>query len=104
MEEIKNENSCISKKEVEQLITSGEKILILDVRSGKEYNEQHIEGALNIPVEILQNKLDELGDAKLIITACGKGGGRSANAAQLLTKNGFSAKWLCGGTFGWVSN
>lgn len=101
MNKIQKDNDCISKKEVEQLMASGKKILILDVRSNKEYAEQHIEGALNIPLDMLQNNLDELKKTGLIITACGSGGGRSTKAAQLLTENGFSSNWLCGGTFGW---
>ncbi len=101
MENNQKENDCISKKEVEHLIAAGKKILILDVRSSKEYKEQHIEGALNISVDKLQGKLEELKKTELIITACGNGGGRSTKAAQLLTERGFSSKWLCGGTFGW---
>ena len=47
-----------------------------------------LKGTINIPVDMLQNKLDELGDAKIIVTACYKGGGRSTKAAQLLKENG----------------
>lgn len=94
-------NGCISKKEIEQLMAAGKKILILDVRSNMEFNKQHIEGALNIPLDMLQNNLDELKKTELIITACGSGGGRSTTAAQLLTEKGFRSNWLCGGTFGW---
>ena len=37
-----------------------------------------------------------------LITACGKGGGRSAEATEKLQLLGFSkAIWLCGGTIGW---
>ncbi len=98
---IQKESDCISKKEIEQLIASGIKILILDVRSNAEYKKQHIEGATNIPVAMLENKANELKESELIITACGKGVGRSAKAAQLLTTKGINSKWLCGGTFGW---
>ncbi len=101
MENNQKENDCISKKKVELLMASGEKILILDVRSSKEYKEQHIEGALNISVDKLQGKLENLKKTELIITACGNGGGRSTKAAQLLTEKGFNVKWLCGGTSGW---
>jgi rhodanese-related sulfurtransferase len=37
-----------------------------------------------------------------IITVCAKGGGRSAQAAQVLRDIGFGRTWwLCGGTVGW---
>ena len=101
MKKIQKDNDCISKKEIENLITSGKKLLILDVRSSKEYKEHHIEGALNIPIDMLQSKADELKGIELIITACGNGGGRSAKAVQLLIGKGLRSQWLCGGTFGW---
>lgn len=101
MKKIQKDNDCISKKEVEQLIASGKKILIFDVRSKEEFKEQHIEGALNIPVDVLETETAGLKETELIVTACGTGGGRSAKAAQLLTSKGFNSKWLCGGTFGW---
>ena len=38
-----------------------------------------------------------------IITVCAKGGGRSAQAAQVLRDMGFGRTWwLCGGTEGWA--
>lgn len=102
MERTQNKNHCISKKEVEQLLTSGEKLLIVGVRSGSEYKGLHIEGAINIQVDVLHNKLDEFGGARLIITACGKGGSRSKKGAEILIDNGLKATWLCGGTLGWI--
>lgn len=94
------ENNCIKKKDVilKQKISQ---VLIIDVRSSEEYSLQHIEGAVNIKIEELANKLNELKDIPLIVTACGKGGGRSSQAALLLKNNGLKAQWLCGGTFGW---
>jgi rhodanese-related sulfurtransferase len=53
---------------------------------------------------MLQKKLNKLGYNKLIITACGSGGGRSIKVAQQLTENGYCSKLLCGGTFGWNTN
>jgi rhodanese-related sulfurtransferase len=39
---------------------------------------------------------------KLYITACGKGGGRSIKASEILKLNKYNALWLCGGTLGWI--
>jgi len=39
----------------------------------------------------------------VLVTACGKGGGRSTQASNLLKELGFeNTYWLCGGTQGWV--
>ena len=76
--------------------------MIIDVRNPEEYAEKHIPGAINIPLSELEYRSKELAKDTIIITACGKGGGRSAQGAGLLKQLGFSnANYLCGGTFGW---
>ncbi|MBS1645815.1 MAG: rhodanese-like domain-containing protein [Bacteroidetes bacterium] len=99
-------NNCIALKELKHLIeTKQQQVKILDVRSKEEYEESHIPGAINIAIlEIeLASKLFDKSD--FVITACGKGGGRSTQAAEKLQEFGFKyATWLCGGTFGWFEN
>lgn len=81
---------------------SKEKVLILDVRSGEEYKAGHIEGALNLPIGELPQKVNELPKDVLIVTVCGKGGGRSEKAAVLLLMQGMkNVRWLCGGYLKW---
>ena len=76
--------------------------MIIDVRNPDEYAEKHIPGAINFPLNELENRTKVLSKQTIIITACGKGGGRSAQAAELLKQLGFiKANFLCGGTFGW---
>lgn len=99
-------NNCIALKELKQLIESEKQnVKIIDVRSREEYDESHIPGAINIALlEIeMANKLFDKGN--FIITVCGKGGGRSTQAAERLQELGFkNSNWLCGGTFGWIEN
>lgn len=99
-------NNCLELKELKHLIeTKQQQVKVLDVRSREEYEMSHIPGAINIAVlEIeLADKLFDKND--FIITACGKGGGRSTQAAEKLQELGFkNAAWLCGGTFGWIEN
>lgn len=99
-------NNCIALKELKHLIeTKQQQVKILDVRSKEEYEESHIPGAINIAIlEIeLASKLFDKSD--FVITACGKGGGRSTQAAEKLQELGFkNSTWLCGGTFGWLEN
>jgi rhodanese-related sulfurtransferase len=38
------------------------------------------------------------------LSACGKGGGRSAEGAKLLKEYGLNAIWLCGGTDKWLNS
>ncbi len=81
-----------------------ERVIIIDVRNPEEYAINHIPNAVNIPLGELQNRDKEFEKDAIIITACGKGGGRSAQASVLLKEKGFSnSAFLCGGTLGWFS-
>lgn len=74
---------------------------IIDVRGEEEFEKQHIRGAINIPIDQLEKIAAILSERVQYITVCGKGGGRSAQAAEILNNSGLNAKWLYGGTFGW---
>lgn len=95
----------INLAELNQLITQGESLLVIDVRSVDEYNQQHIPFAINLPIEKLEAKERNLDILKTIITVCGKGGGRSERAADFI-RNNYIAKvfFLEGGTYGWLEN
>ncbi len=66
-------------------------IIIIDVRSEKDFKTGHIENAINIPLEDLDNRINELNNYKdkeiIVYSATGK---RSAEAAEKLVKSGFN--------------
>jgi rhodanese-related sulfurtransferase len=93
---------CFPPAEVNNRKQSGENIQIIDVRSPEEFAEKHIPGAVNLPLDGLGQAADKLDKNALFVTACGKGGGRSAAGAETLRQLGFQSVWLCGGTLGWV--
>jgi len=79
--------------ELRTLLASESPPLILDVRSEAEFTgeEGHIDGALNIPVEVLPQRLNEL-DAyreQPVVIICHTDR-RSTKAALLLAKGGFA--------------
>jgi rhodanese-related sulfurtransferase len=77
--------------------------VIIDVRSPDEFAGGHVDGAINIPLDKLANGIDGIPSDALIVTVCGKGGGRSDEAAAQLRSAGFrSARPLCGGTLAWM--
>lgn len=78
-----------------------DKYVIIDARIPPEYEEEHIQGALNIPVEVLRNKFSELDPSKEYITYC-TNDSRGMVAAFLLKNHGFKAKCLRGGVSGWT--
>jgi rhodanese-related sulfurtransferase len=73
----------------------------IDVRDEAEFLERHIPGAINVPLSTLQSGGLIAFSGKVPVTVCGKGGGRSADAAARLRAMGFHAVWLEGGTIRW---
>jgi CoA-disulfide reductase len=73
-----------------------ENSILLDVRTEMEYNNGHIEGAVNIPVDELRERLDELDKNKEILEYC-QVGLRGYIANRILNQNGFKVKNLTGG-------
>lgn len=70
--------------------------LLLDVRTVSEFEKGHIEGALNIPVDSLRERIGELDKNKEIIEYC-QVGLRGYIAARILNQNGFKVKNMTGG-------
>lgn len=94
-------NNCIELNTLKNKLKSKNEIVIIDVRSNEEYNEKHIPNAINIPLDKLENEAKTFDKNKFYVTACGKGGSRSAVGAEKLKQMKFKALWLGGGTFGW---
>lgn len=67
-----------------------EKPLVLDVRTPNEYHRGHLKGAKLIPVQQLENRLNEIAPYKnkKILVYC-RSGNRSTVASQIMIKNGF---------------
>lgn len=101
MEKETTDYGCLTPAELKTRQQAGDRIRIIDVRSPEEFQEKHIPDAINIPLDDLEKSIPAIDPKILLVTACGKGGGRSAKGAELLRELGFDALWLCGGTFGW---
>lgn len=69
-----------------ELLANG--AIVLDVRSVQEYQNGHIENAINIPINTLEANLNKLDKTKPIITCC-LSGTRSSYAEKLLNQHGF---------------
>jgi NADPH-dependent 2,4-dienoyl-CoA reductase/sulfur reductase-like enzyme/rhodanese-related sulfurtransferase len=70
--------------------------LILDVRTQREYTAGHVEGAVNIPLDELRSRMQELPSDREIWTYCNVGH-RSYYASRALRLKGFEARNLSGG-------
>lgn len=71
--------------------------LVVDVRTPAEYQSGHFPGAVNIPVDQVEKRLEEFGGKdKSIIVYCASGG-RSGSAKSYLESMGFSDVINAGG-------
>ena len=75
--------------------------LVLDVRAPKECQTKRIAGSLNIPLNHLAERLNELPNSRSIVVHCA-GGYRSSIAASILQHHNFAAVTeLTGGLAAW---
>jgi NADPH-dependent 2,4-dienoyl-CoA reductase/sulfur reductase-like enzyme/rhodanese-related sulfurtransferase len=82
----------VTAPEVRRLLTAeaaAERPLVLDVRNLNEYEASHIRGALNIPVDELRFRLDEVPCGRPIVVHC-RSGFRSHLALRILKENGWT--------------
>jgi len=62
--------------------------VVLDVRTPIEFNEDHVKGSINIPLQVLEGRLHEVQDLNKPIVAVCRSGARSGNAAIYLKRQG----------------
>jgi phage shock protein E len=89
----------ISGSDARALVADG--ALLVDVRSEGEYADGRIEGSINIPIQELVTRMDELGEKDGVIVLYCQSGGRSAMAKRLLESNGFTDVHDLGGIGRW---
>jgi len=85
------------KADLKEIINRGAQII--DVRTTEEYQNGHINGSLNIPLQVLSNNLSKIKKNKPIITCCASGM-RSESAKSFLKSHGFTEVYNGGG---WIS-
>ncbi len=74
---------------------------LIDVRTSEEFASGYIEGAINIPVDDLASRLDEIETDMPIVVYC-RSGNRSARAATILRDAGFENVYDLGGVLDWT--
>ena len=69
---------------------------IVDVRTPSEFSGGHVAGSINIPLNEISNRIDELKAMEQIVLCCASGG-RSSQATAFLSQNGI--KCINGGSW-----
>lgn len=70
--------------------------ILLDVRTEEEFIRGHVNGAVNIPLDSLRERVSELDKTKIIIAYC-KVGIRGYIAERILEQKGFTVLNVTGG-------
>jgi molybdopterin/thiamine biosynthesis adenylyltransferase/rhodanese-related sulfurtransferase len=100
--EIESDGLEITPLKVKEMLDSGSKFLLMDVREPNEFDICHIKGAKLIPQWDIKNILNRLDLTEEIVTYCHRGV-RSLNAAKFLKDMGFSkVKSMRGGIDAWA--
>jgi rhodanese-related sulfurtransferase len=80
-----------------------DKVQILDVREGWEWDAGHIDGSVHIPLnELLAGRMEGLEQSRPVVAVC-KTGNRSEVAALMLRARGYEAHNLEGGVEDWAT-
>ena len=71
---------------------------IIDVRTAAEYQGGHVAGSVNIPLQEIANRVDEIKSFHSPLVLCCASGNRSGQATQFLTQFGIECvnggSWL----------
>ena len=73
--------------DAEQLIVNNSSTII-DVRTQGEFMGGNVVGSINIPLQEIQQRIDELKDLKQPLVLCCASGNRSGQATQFLSQMG----------------
>ena len=90
----------VTAKEIEAKLAKNELMHLIDVREVDEVAEGKIPGALNIPLGLLEFRMNELVKATEYTMVC-RSGGRSSMATKLLESHGYKVVNMTGGMLAW---
>jgi glyoxylase-like metal-dependent hydrolase (beta-lactamase superfamily II)/rhodanese-related sulfurtransferase len=92
----------ISPRDASSLLEQDPQTKILDVRSTLEFSQVHIEHSLNIPIDMISAKINELSQSKQNYLVLCHTGNRAAMAADMLIQSGIhTVKVMEGGIIRW---
>ena len=69
-------------------LINNKKTTIVDVRTLQEFSENRVESSMNIPLNVIPEKIKELKEMQPIVMCCAAGI-RSGQAVEFLKSNGF---------------
>jgi phage shock protein E len=92
-------NTPQDREKAHQMVEQGARLV--DVRTPREYAAGHLEGAVNIPLQELPNRYQEIGPPQTPVVVYCAQGPRSAMAERFLRTQGYSDVHNLGGMSTW---
>lgn len=83
---------------------SDPRTIFLDVRSPSDFMTSHIVGALSVPINFLDDRIEPLSKKRLLIVYCDiadEARSISRHVVQLLRSKGYNAFYIAGGLGAW---
>lgn len=84
--------------ELQAAILRGEQVI--DVRELHEFDSGHVPGAVHIPMSVIPVRMNEIKKNEAVWIIC-QSGNRSWQATDYLTRHGYTATNVDGGTTAW---
>lgn len=99
MPDLSNNTACglISPDDVSK---NSDQLVLLDVRSPIEFETEHVPRSINIPLDQVESRCDEIPRHGQLAVIC-RSGKRAERAAYSLLGRGFQPKVMDGGLVGW---
>jgi phage shock protein E len=93
--------SISSGRTARELVARG--AVLLDVRTPEEFRDEHVPGAVNVPLQELAARLGEVGPRDRTVVVYCRSGRRSAEATRLLEHAGFRHVHDMGAMLEWTN-
>jgi rhodanese-related sulfurtransferase len=81
-------------EELKQMMASGSKFMLIDVNPKAQFEKDTIPGAVNIPLEEIDEGLKKIPKDTVLVFACNRGP-RSSQAAKIAEAAGFTSTTFC---------
>ena len=94
-------NPKVTATELNARLSQGERFQLIDVRSPQEYAEGHVPGAMNLPMDQAEARIDDLQHRDPVILIC-QSGTRAKLTCELLKAHHKDLVVLEGGTKAWI--
>ena len=85
-----------------QFAASSTPYLLVDVRTPEEFATGHIHNAVNIPLDTIESRLNEIPRTEPVVVYC-HSGNRSGQASRILTNAGYTQIYDLGGINAWTA-